>query len=431
VQGAEKTKRAHEASPKEAPAKKRSVFGDITNAVNQAVRLEGKKDTAITENSHATKGTTAGVYTRLRSKSVKVSEKTVSSGDKSIDSSSFENISVSSVLSDANFGKVISNSTSSSGFTVPDTSTSDVDVELLSSSNEADSSSCDDCTGEKFIVPEVEKILPEGVKDVDTDPDPFAVSEYAESIFRNMKSREKLFQVGKYMEDSKELTPGMRAILIDWLVEVQENFELYHETLYLAVRIVDLYLQKKETEKQNLQLVGATAMLIAAKIEERYPPPLDDFVFICDDAYVANDFIKTELDILDALNYSLGIPISYRFLRRFSRVAGASMELLTLARYILESSLLQYEFVDCSPSKIAAAALLLAFKMKRCHEWDKTLVYHTGHREEDLKELLYRLNRMISEPPKASLNTVHSKYSHPVFSEVAKIPPITFAENSH
>ena len=60
----------------------------------------------------------------------------------------------------------------------------------LSSSNEADSSSCDDCTGEKFIVPEVEKILPEGVKDVDTDPDPFAVSEYAESIFRNMKSRE-------------------------------------------------------------------------------------------------------------------------------------------------------------------------------------------------------------------------------------------------
>ena len=69
------------------------------------------------------------------------------------------------------------------------------------------------------------------------------------------------------MEASKELTPGMRAVLIDWLVEVQENFELYHETLYLAVKIVDLYLQKKETKKQHLQLVGATAMMIAAKIE--------------------------------------------------------------------------------------------------------------------------------------------------------------------
>ena len=41
-----------------------------------------------------------------------------------------------------------------------------------------------------FIIPEVERVLPEGVKDVDTDPDPFAVSEYVESIFKNMKARE-------------------------------------------------------------------------------------------------------------------------------------------------------------------------------------------------------------------------------------------------
>lgn len=69
------------------------------------------------------------------------------------------------------------------------------------------------------------------------------------------------------MDTKSQLTARMRAILIDWLVEVQENFELYHETLYLGVRIVDLYLQAKETDKQKLQLVGATAMLIAAKIE--------------------------------------------------------------------------------------------------------------------------------------------------------------------
>ena len=54
--------------------------------------------------------------------------------------------------------------------------------------------------------------------------------------------------------------------------------------------------------------------------QERYPPPLDDFVFICDDAYVASDFIKAELDILKVLKFELGIPISYRFLRRYSRV---------------------------------------------------------------------------------------------------------------
>lgn len=107
------------------------------------------------------------------------------------------------------------------------------------------------------------------------------------------------------------------------------------------------------------------------------------------------------------------------------QVAGVEMEVLTLARYILETSLLHYEFVDCPPSQIAAAALSLSFKMKKCCEWDTTLEYHTGYREEDLKELIIRLNKVISEPPKESLNTVRSKYSHPVFSEVAKIPPIT------
>ena len=41
-----------------------------------------------------------------------------------------------------------------------------------------------------FVIPEIKKKLPEGVRDVDADPDPFAVCEYAESIFTNMKARE-------------------------------------------------------------------------------------------------------------------------------------------------------------------------------------------------------------------------------------------------
>ena len=110
------------------------------------------------------------------------------------------------------------------------------------------------------------------------------------------------------------------------------------------------------------------------------------------------------------------------------KVAGAEMETLTLARYILESSLIHYEFVDCSQSKIAAAALNLAFRMKGCGEWDATLVYHTGYTDEQLKELVIRLNKMICKQPASHLMNVHSKYSHPVFSEVAKIPTITIEE---
>ena len=69
---------------------------------------------------------------------------------------------------------------------------------------------------------------------------------------------------------------------MDWLIEVQENFELFHETLYLAVQLTDAYLTRKNVKREYLQLVGATCMLIAAKFEVsnlnnqryvHYPPP--------------------------------------------------------------------------------------------------------------------------------------------------------------
>lgn len=49
----------------------------------------------------------------------------------------------------------------------------------------------------------------------------------------------------------------------------QENFELYHETLYLAVKITDHFLSQTPVHREMLQLVGSTAMLIASKFEVR------------------------------------------------------------------------------------------------------------------------------------------------------------------
>ena len=58
----------------------------------------------------------------------------------------------------------------------------------------------------------------------------------------------------------------MRGILVDWLVEVQECFELYHETLYLGVKLLDHFLEKHSI-RDELQLVGATTLIISSKIE--------------------------------------------------------------------------------------------------------------------------------------------------------------------
>lgn len=73
----------------------------------------------------------------------------------------------------------------------------------------------------------------------------------------------------------KGITQWMRALLVDWMVEVQESFELNHETLYLAVKLVDLFLTKSTKKqlieqhltKEELQLLGASALFIASKFD--------------------------------------------------------------------------------------------------------------------------------------------------------------------
>lgn len=55
---------------------------------------------------------------------------------------------------------------------------------------------------------------------------------------------------------------------------------------------------------------------------------------------------------------------------------------LTLARFILEFSLMSYELVTLSDSKIAAASLFMALRMNNKTGWNKSLQYFSGNKSE-------------------------------------------------
>ena len=61
-----------------------------------------------------------------------------------------------------------------------------------------------------------------------------------------------------------DITESMRAILVDWLVEVQESFELNHETLYTAVKLMDLYLSKVRSPLPSIS-GGTKSLTISPK----------------------------------------------------------------------------------------------------------------------------------------------------------------------
>ncbi|KAF3812833.1 hypothetical protein GH733_019196 [Mirounga leonina] len=177
------------------------------------------------------------------------------------------------------------------------------------------------------------------------------------------------------------------------------TFEMSHETLYLAVKLVDHYLMEVVCKRDKLQLLGSTAFLIAAKFEESCPPCVDDFLYICDDIYQRDEMLTMEISILQTLKFDINIPIAYHFLRRYARCLRANMKTLTLSRFICEMTLQEYDYAPA-------------------------LEYYSGYKTSDLHPLVKQLNTLLTLRPCNKLKTVHSKYSHRVFFEVTQIPPL-------
>ncbi|XP_076041289.1 G2/mitotic-specific cyclin-B3-like isoform X2 [Oratosquilla oratoria] len=392
-------------APEEKIPKKRSAFGDITNALekkNETVKLKQVRGIATTKFSSQNSKNTKVKLTASKCPPVPVapSAPVVDEQDNFCDAlpSSHETF----------FSSQESNKTEldeSAAYT-----TASEESPVIQKVN----------TGLKVI--KEEAVFPEGVVDFDkeTKDDPFAVSDYVMDIFSYYKEREAIFPVNKYIENQPDISRSMRIILVDWMVEVQESFELNHETLYLAVKLVDLYLSKVVIKRESLQLVGSTALFIACKFDERVPPYVDDFLYICDDAYKRRELILMEMKMLKTIGFDLGIPLSYRFLRRFARCAKVSMEDLTFARYILEMSLMEYDLIDASDSMLGASALYLALKIKHSTDWTPCLEYYSGYKKEDLYHMVHVLHNMVSQQPKSHIMTIRNKYSHKVFFEVAK-----------
>ncbi|WZZ34045.1 hypothetical protein YC2023_017446 [Brassica napus] len=113
----------------------------------------------------------------------------------------------------------------------------------------------------------------------------------------------------------------MRGVLVDWLVEVAEEYKLLSYTLYLDVSYIDRFLSLQIVNRQKLQLLGVSSMLIASKYEEILPPNVEDFCYITDNTYTKQEIAKMAADILLALQFELGNPTTNIYLRRFTKVA--------------------------------------------------------------------------------------------------------------
>ncbi|KAH9620298.1 hypothetical protein KSS87_018839 [Heliosperma pusillum] len=151
------------------------------------------------------------------------------------------------------------------------------------------------------MVQYIEAAKEEKLPNIDDEGNPLEVAEYVDDIYQYYWIVEaQSTSLEDYMIQT-DITPQMRSILINWLVEVHYKFDLMAETLYLAVALLDRYLSLVSITKRELQLVGLTSLLLASKYEDFWHP--------------------REKDILKKLKFRMNLPTPYVFMLRFLKAS--------------------------------------------------------------------------------------------------------------
>jgi len=172
-----------------------------------------------------------------------------------------------------------------------------------------------------------------------------------------------------YMKNQIHLEWRMRGILVDWLIEVHAKFRLLPETLFLCVNIIDRFLSVRPVAMEKLQLVGVTALLIASKYEEVLAPAISAFLYIADGGYTDDEILKAERYMLNIIGFDLAYPNPINFLRRISKADDYDIRTRTIAKYLVEISLVDDRFLKYTPSIVAAAGMYLSREMMDRGPW--------------------------------------------------------------
>eukprot|EP00814_Leptocylindrus_danicus_P010872 CAMPEP_0116020402 /NCGR_PEP_ID=MMETSP0321-20121206/9773_1 /TAXON_ID=163516 /ORGANISM="Leptocylindrus danicus var. danicus, Strain B650" /LENGTH=434 /DNA_ID=CAMNT_0003491081 /DNA_START=840 /DNA_END=2144 /DNA_ORIENTATION=- len=269
--------------------------------------------------------------------------------------------------------------------------------------------------------------------------DELKVANYITDLFQNLYHEEETGRSRMYMDDQPDINAKMRSILIDWLVEVHMKFRLVPETLYLCVNIIDRYCSKNLSIKRSkLQLVGVTALFVACKYEEIYPPEVRDCVYITDRAYDRDEVVEMEQHILKILEWKIYVPTAYPFLMRFLDLCNASELARVAANYYLERTLQEHDMLIYRPSVVSAAAVIMAInnedvymeennrKMSRQPGMPELLMEYTNFDEGEIRQCIANIAKKVSEEQVTMSNrqliAVKRKYDQEKYQNISCLP---------
>ena len=237
----------------------------------------------------------------------------------------------------------------------------------------------------------------------------------------------------------------MRAILVDWLIDVHNKFKMLHQTLFLTVNLIDRFLEVYKCERNKLQLVGISCLFLASKYEEIYPPDLKEFVLVCDKTYNRNEIIEMEGLIISSLNFDIVFTSSFQFHEMFCQkrkdniiscclilifshffhakglIVNIEGQTFHLGLYLMYLSTMEFSMARYRPSQMALSAIYLSNKFLKSDKWRKELPQVIGCVENDIKNCSLDMLLLVNKIKRSSLSAVIRKFSSKKHLSVSKI----------
>lgn len=223
------------------------------------------------------------------------------------------------------------------------------------------------------------------------------------------------------MKSQPSINPRMRAILVDWLVEVQMDFDFVPEILYLAVHIIDRFLSRTKVCLEDFQLLGITALMIAEKYESDFQHSVSLFIDECDGSYSTEAIIEMEIRVLSTIGYRVTVATSFTFLMHFFEIDSTKdADVMYLSKYILNCTLECYGLLVYTPYRLAIASIAIAHHSLGHCKWDSSFLVPGGNAT--MKKILDTANHILSERERCptKMLALNRKFSKPGFRNMSE-----------
>ena len=253
------------------------------------------------------------------------------------------------------------------------------------------------------------------------------VGEYLEEIYVNLLLEETQATTKPkfgYMNTQPEINEIMRAILIDWIIDVHLRFNLRQETLFMTIWLIDTYLSFAFVHRDKLQLLGITCLLISCKSHEIYYPQNDKLIEMTDNAYSKEEMLTMENEILKKLNFFIVCPNPIDFYNILSKMFNFEKKQYYLGNFFIESALVNYQILKYSSSVIASSCTYLVMKYYRINGYQKlynNFIINEQFPEDVIKDAAKEIYVLVDNLSKSKFKSVKKKYSLTQFENISEI----------